>query len=161
MKLHTHVTSFALQNDSWTNKNERKSLPVYPVTLPRLFVPISSRPISMRKGCAFLGGTVWPFSVKRRTESCSPDCPGSVFGFPVFDEKTLFHTRARFSGAMKMWSSGESIAASQNGPGNSGRNANPYHRPRCFSQRGRMMPIAIANRNQISRMMCHIFCCLV
>jgi hypothetical protein len=28
--------------------------------------------------------------------------------------------------------------------------------PRCFSQRGRIVPIAMANRNQIFRMTCHI-----
>src|SRR5215475_14793232 len=35
-----------------------------------------------------------------------------------------------------------------------------YYSPRRFSQRGRMMPIAMANRNQILRMTCHISCCL-
>jgi hypothetical protein len=35
----------------------------------------------------------------------------------------------------------------------------PYrsiYRARCFNQRGRMIPIAMANRNQILRIMCHI-----
>lgn len=38
-----------------------------------------------------------------------------------------------------------------------GSNATKNHHPRRFSQRGRMIPIAMANRIQILRTMCHIF----